>query len=244
MMIQYFLHRAIMAGTLTCISLAVCTATARAQFVNVTGPQVPVFEVVIPEAGSIRLDSMRQGFNFTFNNGNQFTNGSVSSAVFQRTNGFLDFVYQIDVTSASGDNPSTVGVVEGGVTAINITDFTDFITDAGFESDDIDGAETNFSVGSLRPFRAGRPSEGGIQFTFNASGDGDISTGERSRVLVIRTDATAFGFGTGAVSAQAAGNVLVFAPTAAVVVPEAGTLALLLPGVALGVVAAKRRRNG
>lgn len=240
MMSQYNLRRAIGAGVLMGFAFSASIATSYAQFVTVIegDGQKQVNPVNEPATGAQPLQTLTAPFVGAANG--ESLSGNIVSAVYANSLGGLDFFYQVEVTATTG-----------GITATNLTDFTGFSTASAFRVDsDIDGPGA-FTAGGKRPFGSQRVSGGIVAFAFNsnplASGGnspGVLLTGDRSSLLVVRTDATNFRVSNGTINGGAAANAAILAPAVGVfVVPEPGTFALLLPGAALSAVLIKRRRK-
>ena len=194
-----------------------------------------------PGATGVYVAELLSNFDSGVVNGSQVA-GSISTRVFRNTGGFLDFFYQLNITTATA-----------GVTAVNLNDFTGFDSAGAYgTASDIDGTGP-FTAGGRRPFAAQRVGTDVVAFAFNSNaraggndagaGDGALTAGTSSSVLSVRTNATAFNVRNAGISSGATANAGILSPTAAAVVPEAGTLALLLPGMALGAMAVVRRKK-
>lgn len=249
---HFILRRAILAGTLATFALAACVEPAHAQYRNVVEGagqtqlndiDAPTGEIdTTPGATNVFIAQLRDDYFIDPETANGETlSGFMNTRVFRNANGFLDFFYQLEVTESSA-----------GVTATNLNDFTGFTTASAYDNDtDIDGAGP-FVAGGRRPFGSQRADGGLVAFAFNTNprtdsnengpGDGTLASATTSSVLAVRTNATAFAVRNATVNAGAAANVQILAP-AAIVVPEAGTTALVLPALLLGSVIIRRRRN-
>jgi hypothetical protein len=135
--------------------------------------------------------------------------------------GTLLFTYQVENTASSMDP----------ISRLTTTDF------AGFT---LDVSSTDFAGGT----RADRSINGSIVGfnTFGPDGtDGNVSPGEMSAFLVIRTDAIFFGDGSTSLINGAVASGVTFAPLS--VVPEPGTFALAAIGLPLAVGCYRRYRR-
>ena len=224
------------AAAVAALSLTALAPAANAQFVNTVegNPQIQLNNVAAPDAGGAFVGSLTSPF--TIAAGSENASGFVRSAAYRNTNNLLDFYYQIVVTTTTG-----------GITATNLSDFTGYSTQTAFNNtSDVDGAGA-LTSGGQRPFGSQRVSGGVVAFAFNGNAltgggnaPGVLLSGQTSAVLIVRTNATVTTIGNGTVNGAAAANAPIIAPT---VVPEAGTLALLLPAFALGAVAVIRRKK-
>ncbi len=236
------MRNAVFCGAITTLAIFASMQPAHAQFVNLVqgNPQSQLNSVSTPDEGALFIASRFDTFGLAVNG--ETLSGSLLSAVYTNSTGGLDFLYQISVTTTTG-----------GVTATNLNDFSGFSTAAAF--DKIDSFVTpagTFTSGGKRPFGSQRVVGGGsVAFAFNSNdltaggkSDGVLLSGDKSAILIVRTNATNYRVANATVNAAAAANVTVLAPeTGAIVVPEAGTLMLLIPGTMLGAMLIKRRRK-
>ena len=250
-------HRAAFAGALALAGILTAPA-ANAQYLDLipgaaqislnneslNNPSFPTGLIdTTPGATNVFIAELSSPYSRSENG--QSVSGVYNSRVFRNTNGFLDFFYQINVTTATA-----------GVTGTNVSDFAAVTTSGAYANNtDIDNGGTLFSTGGIRPARGGRSGDA-AQFTFSSSprgsnpgtgstndqgpGDGQIFGGQRSSIFSVRTNANTFVISNATVNGGAAANAAILAPT---VVPEMGSLALLVPGMALGAVAVVKRRK-
>jgi len=146
--------------------------------------------------------------NFTGN----FSSVVVTDATNPFCSGCLDFVYQISVGAAPDGNSS------GAIARITGFSFDGFSTDAG--SATMAPPDLN-SAGGIAPTTVDRSISPGDTIGFNFAAD-TLVPGTFSYILVIRTDAVAFGSGT--LNIDGLATVAAFEPVA---VPEPTSLVLL-----------------
>ena len=154
--------------------------------------------------------------------------GLYNMVVYQRPGGGLDFLYQVGVSN--GSSP---------VQTLLMSIFTGFDTDVFYYTEE----------GTAAPASADRSAVGDVvSFTFNPAYDAGTEDYGVSKILVIRTNATAYTRGSltmqtdGARLSVAVDSVAVdaFAPTATPI-PEPATLTLT--GLGLAGAVARRRRS-
>ncbi len=182
------------------------------------------------------LDSQQNDVNFVF--GGETLNFTARSAVYQNTNGTLDFLYQLvnAPTSSNSIGRFTVSLIP-----------LETQTSIAFSSDDVDGTGI-FSSGTFVPDGADRgPSGSPIGFDFRAGGNGRILAGGTSAILRVRTDATNFQPGRFAVINGVAASTGSFSPSPSggvsiVNAPEPASLTLFAPLAFAGLALARRKR--
>ncbi|RYZ92165.1 MAG: hypothetical protein EOP06_05085 [Proteobacteria bacterium] len=188
--------------------------------------QTPATFTAIP-AGDAFITSLATPFNITSNG--QTTAGTLYSAVFSTSAGTRDFFYQFVVGATSSAPVTTLSLSDfAGYNAVYFQSTTVDIDDAGVFTAGGDTATNSFT------------SSGTAFFSYAG-----VAVGGKSDTLLIRTTATNYGVGNGAVISGASANAAILAPAAAAVVPEANTVNLL--GLALpmiGAVTVVRRRKG
>jgi len=238
-MINNISRRAIFAGVLTAMTFAATSPSAHAQFTTLTDGQaqqrVLANQETTPLTTAVQVATQRQAFSDA--GSGQSLSGFLVSSVYRNTNNQLDFLYQIQVTNTTA-----------GISATNLSNFANFTTAVAYSLTEATppGTDEFVTTNLLRPFgsnRVGGQSDTPVAFTFNNSGDGFIGSGKNSAILDIRTNATTFTVSNGTVNAGAAANVTIYAPSTAVIAPEAGTFALLVPAFALGAVMIKLRKK-
>jgi len=206
-------------------SVMTVAAASVSVFALATGAhaQAPATFTAIP-TGDTFLASLSSPFTITSNG--QTTQGTLYSAVFSTSTGARDFFYQFTV-----GNTTTAPV-----TTLSLSDFAGF-NPTYFQSTtvDVDGAGP-FTTGGDAATNS-FTSSGTAFFSFAG-----VAVGGKSDTILVRTSATNYGTGNGAVIAGASANGAILAPAASAVVPEAGSLLLIAPGV-LGVVGMIRRRK-
>jgi len=221
-----FSFRNLTAATLAIGSLAVLAGTANAQTPLVPGATIAPVPDVPGGFGGTQLFTSTTTFN-AVGAGNNVISGTLISSVFRvgAVGSALDFVFQLNSSSASTTN----------INSVNIVSFAGFNTAVAQSSTDTDGAGPLFppSAAQNQVGNAFRSGDGeGVQFTFSDS----IDPNTNSRILIVRTNATNFstagsagilGNGVGTTTAST-----VAAPAAAVnVAPEPGTVALVAMGL-------------
>lgn len=148
---------------------------------------------------------------FTFATAAGTTAGVLKTEVFREAGGTLDFYYILFNTPTSATS----------LTRESDLDFTGWNTSVAFRSD---GSQVpGFVDGDIAPLSADRdPSGATIGFTF-----GPIPPNERSRVVVVSTNATSFGLGDAIIDGS--GPLATFEPA----VPEPGSLLLVASSIVL-----------
>lgn len=210
-----------------------------------TGIPVPIISAGSPPFGGSLIQELSSPI-FGTNILNTIS-GTVTSAVFRSSAGFLDFAYQFRF------DPTTNVALD----AISLSSFTNV---AGLliaqTSDDIDGAglPAEAAGGALQDFFVPATATGSYSSASRANINGDginatfltgVTGGESSYTFLVRTQATGFSIG-GSASVQG-GGISAFTPAQGALVPlatsapEPGTLALVVLG-GLTALRARRRR--
>lgn len=193
------------------------------------GPAMGVVLVPTGTAPGTLLASLTSPFSFTTTAGT--TSGSILSAVYLNSNGFLDFYYQVQNSA----NSTTALSREANEAFGSFATFAAFRTDGG-------SLGTIFSngVAADAPVSADRDSSGAVVgFNFVPTPPGTkIPPGVTTPVMIIGTNATAFTAGNAQVVDGGSATVAAFQPAAASV-PEPATFALLGFGV-LGLVGVRK----
>lgn len=174
-------------------------------------PQALTGADVFSDSPTLLASNGPQGFN------NASISGTVTSAVYLNGGGTLDFYVQVTVNSASADP----------VNRITLFNFGTYFTNVGYRTTAY-GVFAN--AGTVQPATANRNS-GTVGFNFNPT----LGTSTTSRIMVIRTNATAYNqLGNVGVINGITENVVGFQP-----VPEPATLA----GLGIATIALIRRRR-
>lgn len=146
------------------------------------------------------------------------------------TGGCLDFVYQFTDTT-KGANSTYPGIIE----RLSGSSYTGFLTDFGYVA--TTGMNSSGGTADIAPNGFDRSALPGDVVAFDYQGTGDVTPGEVSDLLVIKTDAHNYVVGTIGVQDGVAGSAIGYAPG----VPEPATMGLLGGGLALLGVARWRR---
>jgi hypothetical protein len=164
------------------------------------------------DAGDVPGSMLAVQFDpFTFTTVAGTTAGVLKTEVFREAGGTLDFYYILFNTPTSATS----------LTRESVLDFTGWNTSVAFRSD---GSQVpGFVDGDIAPLSADRdPSGARIGFTF-----GPIPPNERSKVVVVSTNAPSFAVGYAVVDGS--GPLATFEPS----VPEPGSLLLVSSSIVL-----------
>jgi hypothetical protein len=198
-------------GMMACIGVLAASAQAGAS---------PLFpgEAVVPDASRV-TGAFVTSVSGTFADGLGRISGTYMESVYRESTGSLSFVYQLANT---GPDPleRMTGSAYGG-----------FTTDVSFVA----------GSGSRDPLFADRTSTPGDAVGFHYTDGDNILPGERSDLLIVRTDATFFGGGTITFQDGGVAEVAGLAPAPA---PEPASLTLALVGLpGVGLYLWRRRRT-
>lgn len=150
------------------------------------------------------------------------------------TGGCLDFVYQFTDTT-KGASATYPGVIE----RMTGSSYTGFLTDVGYVA--TTGKNSGGSTADIAPNATDRSALPGDVVAFDFQGVANVTPGEESDLLVIKTDAHNYAVGTIGIQDGVAGSAVGFAPSS---VPEPVTMGLLGGGLALLGIARWRRSLG
>lgn len=220
--------------------LAGAPQAAQAQTLNNGEVITPTWQFTSSDLGTLLAEQEVPGFATLNGRTIDFLG---RSAVYQNSNGTLDFLYQVANNGASTDIIGRISV------AVFPQDVTSDIYYAA-PGQDVDGAGIFTGTPAKVADFVGRESDGAtIGFTFLADGNGRIKPGESSSVFMVRTNATEFTIGPYSAIDGVAATVPGYVPVtpslsggAGNVIPEPGTMALLGTGL-LGMVGIALRRR-
>ena len=207
--------------TALCIALAGVAGPAQATALATETAVNTVTIVTTPFGGTLLASAITLISNASYN-------GIARSAVYDTGTG-LDFYYQFsnDITSVNGIERFT----GYNFTSLGATSIVDVYQTAGAFDIFLRGTETADG--------ADRTSLGVIGFSFVPNGFSKINPGSTSYTEIIRTNARAYTSGNFGLLDGIGDNARGFAPAA---IPEPGTMALSLAGLAaVGSVVARRR---
>jgi hypothetical protein len=180
------------------------------------------------------LASLTQAFNI----GSGHVIGTVTSAVYQNANGFLDFYYQVVNTTPPGGTSNSVSGIAG-------FNFGSASTSLGYYSNasvfgGLFGSPLGFNAWEPRPRSADRSANGNVvNMWFGPPwGASNINPGETSSILMIATNTRNWGYGWATVQNGGPASI---STVRSFQVPEPASAALALLGFA--VLAGARRRQ-
>ena len=157
------------------------------------------------------------------------TSGSAVSTVYREANNTLDFDFQVTNLSTSIDSDRSATLSDFATNGFSYTTDVVYVSGTGV-------APTNATRGALNGGHV-------VGFTFLApsqGGQGEISPGSSSDLLVVRTNATAFAVGSSGITDGAGATVVAFEPTGTPV-PEPTSIGIL---GAMGLTLIRRRSAG
>ena len=181
--LRHALAPAAAAAALAFLCCAAAASPARAQVPLDGGlPLAPGGPAVVPPPETTPLGTLlaTRTAGFIGSPGGRSLSVALRQAVYQDADGTLDFVYQFENRENSPNH----------IDQAVMSAFTGYATSVSFYAADPDGSGF-FTDGSEAPSTAQRPSAS--QVAFNFAGAGLVAPGETSDVLVISTNATAFG---------------------------------------------------
>lgn len=206
----------------------------------------PIDNVPVPTAGffgGVELASSYEQFHTSL------WDASFATAVYRSPGGTIDFYYQIHNNS---DDPAQGGTTAGLADSLHRSthaDFTGFTTDV-FNIDPFTGGSNigcaacptgTFKDGLEDADLADRETENTVGFDFGPDAE-SIDPGDITLVYVIRTNATDYTEGEGAMINGTSRNPRQFQPAAGPVVPEPAMMTLFVLGL-LGSASGLRRRQ-
>jgi hypothetical protein len=219
------------------VGMIVIAAAAPAHATPVLPGQTVAPSVVGGNPGTLVTSIEDQAFIGRESSGLVAFTGHLTSAVYRNAAGLLDFYFQIvdDTTSPGAINRIVLTPFGTALSAIV------WAADVGFRPDGnsqlFDGTFAHGDVAPDTIDRSGLTFNNGQSIGFNFSTADQLSPGQTSFVLVVRTNQVSFAPGNGGVIGGSAGDTSASLESAA----EPMTLALLGTGL-LGLVAATRAR--
>jgi hypothetical protein len=172
---------------------------------------------------------------FTYSTTAGTNTGTIESAVYM-IDGTLDFYYQVT------NDPSSATALA----RMTATNFSGWMTDAGYRTDGGTLTGTSFVNGTTVPVTADSNADGsviGFSFYPPTTPPTEICAGCSSYVLVISTDATNFSLGNASIIDGGTDTVSAFQPAAATTTPEPASLGLMGFGLIGLVTVCKRSKR-
>jgi hypothetical protein len=215
-----------------------------------SGPPVPTISTGTPPFSDTLLQEATSPLFGT--NGTNIISGSVTSAAFQNTSGFLDFFYQFTFDNNTNINVNTISLSSfANVPGVLVGQTSEDVDGGGLPAQNLGGTVQNSftsatSTGSYSS--ANRPSVDGD--SINATLLTGVTKNQTTFTMVIRTQATGFSL-AGSASVQGGGisaftvsqGAIAPLPVASATAPEPSPLALLALGMAVPLAGAIRYKH-
>lgn len=206
-----------------------------------SGIPIPIVVAGAPPFGGTLLQSVVSPL-FGTNSVNTIS-GTVTSAAFRNTSGFLDFVYQFSFDSATNINVNAISLSSfTDVPGVAIAQTSEDVDGTGLPAEDLGGtSQDNFTTASPNGSYSSASRA-------NASGDGinatmltGVTGGQTAFTLIVRTEVTGFSL-AGSASVQGGGISAFTASQGAIApvgiggatAPEPSALTLLSLGIVVG----------